>query len=650
MKGVFGYRSKKGIVLLGIDNKQVLFSKDDKIYGIQTEQISHVNSLDFGNYNGIDALVASTDGTLKRVRKNVLISTDFEFLGSKNSTYILNQNIKSNLKHCKNIEDMLLFLYSNFAKGQKNIQFGFVDKYDAKTLLSPGIDFLETPDEYLKSGKPDAQRFSTNKGFYDVLLSSLEYASSVLEKRQADAFKKTFFSRKTDKKLRDAKHELKDTILRYMDYHNGPLERFTIKNFLQNKKDTVKPTAYVPKKRWSLQEELDNELLPRGQKSVLITFKNNNYSKKVHESIYSLSNEIGLAVRPFLNLPLISIKGDMKDVKKFYDTISDKKYNKFGKQSKTLLRDAKKFAYSHGVYIPELIDAFKKGEKITPKKIAPHSYKKKTLDELWNLKNIAAGKANQITTGDGAKVGVVDTGTDYTHPELSDRFTSTKGYDFVRNNPDPIDRHYHGTHVAGTVAGDLTGVAPGCTLYALRVLNSNGSGSLDDVMLGVDWCVTNGLDIANLSLGSPTFSFIEEEFYKEVYKRGLTVIAAAGNSGYGANYPAAHDTVISVAAVDRFNEHAEFSNIYSTNVISSPGVGILSTLPNNDKGVLSGTSMASPHIAGGAALFYSAHGKIGQDKFRDSLKDKSKELGNPDDPDNRAKFGFGLIQCDRLVD
>ena len=124
-------------------------------------------------------------------------------------------------------------------------------------------------------------------------------------------------------------------------------------------------------------------------------------------------------------------------------------------------------------------------------------------------------------------------------------------------------------------------------------------------------------------------------------------MAAAGNEYYGPSYPAALNNVVAVAAVDRNNEHAEFSNIYETNDISAPGVSIYSSVPGGYQ-EFSGTSMATPHVTGSLALGKSV--KQGSPKeLEERLKSSADELGSSLDPENRKKYGVGLVRADKLV-
>lgn len=273
--------------------------------------------------------------------------------------------------------------------------------------------------------------------------------------------------------------------------------------------------------------------------------------------------------------------------------------------------------------------------------VAVVTKKPRTKEALWNLDAIGAYEARQYGNGSGMNVAIIDTGVDYSHSQLRERFGSEKGYDFVKNDDDPMDQNGHGTHVAGIAASDSYGVAPGCNLYAVRILDENGSGGEADLIAGIEWCIKNGIDIANMSLGSPVASGALEEVCNYAYQNGLMLVAAAGNSGYGANYPAAFgESVIAVAAVDEGPGHPDFSNIWETNDISAPGVNVIATYPGERYASLTGTSMASPHVAGSLALALSISSN---ENLEEVMKREAENLGD------HETFGAGLIRIDSMA-
>ncbi len=269
--------------------------------------------------------------------------------------------------------------------------------------------------------------------------------------------------------------------------------------------------------------------------------------------------------------------------------------------------------------------------------------KPKTRAGLWNLEAIGAYKAQQYGSGEGVNVAVIDTGIDYNHCQLQRRFEGKKGYDFVRNNEEPMDGNGHGTHVAGIIAAADYGIATSCRLYAVRVLDENGSGTEADAIAGIEWCIKNNVDAANMSFGGPVASQALEEVCRYAWQHGTLLVAAAGNNGYGPNYPAAFgEPVIAVAAVDESLGHPEFSSIWKTNDISAPGVNIVSTYPGESYARMSGTSMSAPHVTSSLAVAASI-------AAAGDLERIMKETADNDDYNEPEVFGAGLIRVDNMA-
>ena len=208
--------------------------------------------------------------------------------------------------------------------------------------------------------------------------------------------------------------------------------------------------------------------------------------------------------------------------------------------------------------------------------------------------------------GSGTSSYIIDTGIDPSHPEFGDR--AEVGFDATGG--DGIDRQGHGTHVAGTVGAESYGVAPGTALIGVKVLGDNGSGSFDDVIAGIDWVADNAGPgaTANLSLGGGASQAIDDAV-NALSASGVFVAVAAGNENQNAGNvsPARAPGVATVGASDRNDTVATFSN-YGPVDIHAPGVAVESTVPGGGTSSLNGTSMASPHVAGAAALYKSALG------------------------------------------
>jgi len=214
------------------------------------------------------------------------------------------------------------------------------------------------------------------------------------------------------------------------------------------------------------------------------------------------------------------------------------------------------------------------------------------------------------TKADNVTAYVIDTGVRGSHKDFGDR--ATGGKDFIDNDDTPQDEHGHGTHVAGTIGGTEHGLAKGVKIVGVRVLDANGSGTTEGVVAGVDWVAANAKapSVANMSLGGGADDALDEAVRGAIGK-GVTFALAAGNesSDAGTTSPARVKEAITVAASDKTDKQASFSNYGSVVDLYAPGVDITSSWGTGDDATntISGTSMASPHVAGAAALYLSAH-------------------------------------------
>ena len=244
-----------------------------------------------------------------------------------------------------------------------------------------------------------------------------------------------------------------------------------------------------------------------------------------------------------------------------------------------------------------------------------------TVEDLgennWCLDNIYAPEVwNQYgefmgATGAGVVVAVIDTGLDLNHQEFTGRIV--QGYDFVDKDLIPEDGNGHGTHVAGTIGGandnfGVTGVAYESNIMPIRVLDNEGYGYTSDVISGIRYAADNGADVINLSLGGGGYSQSMFDAIEYATGLGAVVVMAAGNSGINSpDYPAAHanNYGLAVGAVNQDGNMADFSNragAIELDYVTAPGVDIYSSVPGNSYDLFSGTSMATPHVAGAAAL------------------------------------------------
>jgi thermitase len=224
---------------------------------------------------------------------------------------------------------------------------------------------------------------------------------------------------------------------------------------------------------------------------------------------------------------------------------------------------------------------------------------------------VQAPAAWDITRGSSSvRIAIVDTGVQYNHPDLSGKVI--KGYDFVDNDWDPMDGNGHGTHCAGIAAAvtnnstGIAGMAPNASIYAVRVLDNSGSGTLTDVADGITHAADNNSKVISLSLGATTGASYLQNAVNYAWNNGAVVVAAAGNNGTSApNYPAFYSNAIAVGSTDSSDNKSYFSNWGTWVDVAAPGSSIYSTYPTNSYATLSGTSMATPHVAGLAGLLAS---------------------------------------------
>ena len=277
-------------------------------------------------------------------------------------------------------------------------------------------------------------------------------------------------------------------------------------------------------------------------------------------------------------------------------------------------------------------------------------------DDVWNIKNTYG----ESITGKGITIAILDSGVDYTHPDLKDNYISEGSYDFVNNDIYSLDDFGHGTHCAGIACGtgiasgfQYVGVAPDAKFYSLKILNETGGGNLENYTLAMEAAVNLGVDIVSLSFGTKSPGDPEDPFCEianDLVDAGIIVVTAAGNLGDGPGTITSPGCAINSICVGSINKDKQIATTSSRGPvyldgqdiikpdILAPGVRIRSTAKSGGYTTMSGTSMATPHIAGAVALILQSNPKFTPNKIKAVLKDTSEDLGYDENTQ-----GSGLI-------
>jgi subtilisin family serine protease len=277
--------------------------------------------------------------------------------------------------------------------------------------------------------------------------------------------------------------------------------------------------------------------------------------------------------------------------------------------------------------------------------------------------DIKAVEAWDVAKGDAEVViAVLDTGVDMMHPDLAAKIVSA-GRDFANDDDEAIDDHWHGTHVAGIAAAStgngagVAGVAWNCRILPVKVVDANGDGYYSWIIDGIIWATDQGADVINLSLGGEVPDIFLEDACQYAHDHGVVIAAASGNDAGGVLYPAAYDdTVLAVAASDYNDAIASFANFGPQVDVAAPGVWILGPAPLHYVGAgqppyvfASGTSAASPHVAGLAALIRSAKPDLTADEIMMIVRYTADDINRTAFPGRDDHAGYGRINMQRAL-
>jgi subtilisin len=278
--------------------------------------------------------------------------------------------------------------------------------------------------------------------------------------------------------------------------------------------------------------------------------------------------------------------------------------------------------------------------------------------EVWWGGSQGATTVTPGQGGAGAKVAVLDTGIACGHPDFSDASGNgcEFGADYINAFP-PDDDHGHGTHVASIIASrangvGVIGVAPEATVYAVKVLSSQGSGPWSGVAAGIDWAVANGMNVINMSLSASSGSIAVADAVAAAQAAGVLVVSAAGNSGCCSTvgYPAKYAGSMAVGAIDVNDAIASFSSTGIEVDVVAPGVAVKAAVPTGNctlcdpsgYKLLNGTSMATPHVAGvGALLMSTMQGRTAAQSWY-AMTSTARDLG---DPGFDSTYGNGRVDA-----
>jgi subtilisin len=251
----------------------------------------------------------------------------------------------------------------------------------------------------------------------------------------------------------------------------------------------------------------------------------------------------------------------------------------------------------------------------------------------WGVRHIGAPEAWSRTTGHRVKVGVIDTGVDFSHPDL--QHSLERGINLLQRMLLPQDDNGHGTHIAGTIAAanelqGMIGVAPRAVIHPVKAFDHNGTAFVSDIILGIDWCVRNGMDVVNMSFGMKTRSRSLLNAVANAYNSGVLIVASSGNDGQRGDidYPARYSQTIAVGATNNQGRIASFTNRSEKIDVYAPGEKIVSAWLKGKHREMSGTSMATSHVTGAVALLLALKPGLSPEDIKTIIKRSTKPLKN----------------------
>ncbi|MBZ4654317.1 MAG: aerolysin [Peptococcaceae bacterium] len=280
--------------------------------------------------------------------------------------------------------------------------------------------------------------------------------------------------------------------------------------------------------------------------------------------------------------------------------------------------------------------------------LPPQVFPRQSVD--WGIKRIGAPQVWNKLRERRIKVGIIDTGIDYFHPDLKENIRD--GISTLDGYPSYRDDYGHGTHVAGTIGAlnnpfGMVGINPYVDFYIVKAFDKKGNGKLSDIIEGMDWLMRRQVNVINMSFSTSETNQTFARVMDMAHNRGIVLVAAAGNDGGSdsVNYPARFPQVIAVSATDRQDNIAGFSSTGPEIDFCAPGVDIRSTWINGGYKVSSGTSFAAPHITGVVTDLLNYYGPMPPAQVKEMMARGTVILEKL----NREQQGHGMIELPRII-